>query len=78
MKMKLTSPPPVPPSRPKVAAGFSPKPPVPSMATSVRYEGPKISVAAIQVFNGELFVCYNGSELRRFDLKVLLAVTHTS
>lgn len=35
----------------------------------VRYRGPSLSVAAVQEFKGDLYVCYNGCEVRRFDLK---------
>ena len=37
-----------------------------------QYKGPNLSVAAIQVFKEDVYVCYNGSELRRFNLKVIL------
>jgi hypothetical protein len=36
----------------------------------IQYKGPSLSVACIQEFQGDLYVCYNGSELRRFDLQV--------
>ena len=38
--------------------------------TSVQYKGPSLSVSAIQVFKEDVYVCYNGSELRRFNFKV--------
>ena len=38
---------------------------------SVQYKGPSLSVSAIQVFKEDVYVCYNGSELRRFNLKVI-------
>ena len=37
----------------------------------IQYKGPSLSVAAIQVFKEDVYVCYNGSELRRFNLKVI-------
>ncbi|WAR19246.1 ZN106-like protein [Mya arenaria] len=36
---------------------------------SIHYKGASLSVACMQVFNDDLYVCYNGSEIRRFDLK---------
>ena len=38
--------------------------------TSVQYKGPSLSVSAIQIFKEDVYVCYNGSELRRFNFKV--------
>ncbi|XP_053405963.1 zinc finger protein 106-like [Mercenaria mercenaria] len=35
----------------------------------IHYRGPSLSVAVIQEFKGDLYVCYNGSEIRRFELK---------
>ena len=41
-------------------------------ALVIQYKGPKLSVAAIQVFKEDVYVCYSGSELRRFNLKVIV------
>ncbi|XP_060594264.1 uncharacterized protein LOC132748670 [Ruditapes philippinarum] len=35
----------------------------------IHYCGPSLSVAAVQEFKGDLYVCYNGSEIRRFELQ---------
>ncbi|KAL3872756.1 hypothetical protein ACJMK2_035960 [Sinanodonta woodiana] len=37
--------------------------------STIQYKGPNLPVAAIQVFRGDLYVCYHGSELRRFHLQ---------
>ncbi|KAK3591271.1 hypothetical protein CHS0354_004317 [Potamilus streckersoni] len=37
--------------------------------SAIQYKGPNLPVAAIQVFRGDLYVCYHGSELRRFHLQ---------
>lgn len=43
-------------------------------APVIQYKGPSLSVAAIQVFKGDVYVCYGGSELRRFNLKVCFQI----
>lgn len=44
--------------------------------SSIQYKGPALSVACVQEFKGDLYVCYNGSELRRFDLKVTFVLKY--
>ncbi|XP_052270977.1 uncharacterized protein LOC127871814 isoform X2 [Dreissena polymorpha] len=48
---------------------LSQKQPTQEQVPVVQYCGPSISVACVQVFKQDLYVCYNGSEIRRFHLK---------